>query len=295
VGTHDGRFHADEVMATAILNKIFELEIVRTRDPKTLGELDIVYDVGGGEFDHHGVEKVYRENETPYAACGLIWNKFGRDVIYMENPSLTNDEIESVFYHVDRFLIEGIDAQDNGLKIADEIIPSMNISTIISGFNPPWYSEELEDKAFSEAVKIGGSILNNTIKRKLAIIQAKDVVISAYENRHRSEILVLDTYCPWEGTIQDIDEEGQIIFVIYPNKDRYTMQTVKDRDGVTRRYLPKTWGGKENEDLSAITGVEDAIFCHTGRFIAVAGSFEGIMRMTELAINCNEDENFDED
>jgi len=295
VGTHDGRFHADEVMATAILKKIFELEVVRTRDPKTLDELDIVYDVGGGEFDHHGVEKVYRENETPYAACGLIWNQFGRDVIYMENPSLTNDEIESVFYHVDRFLIEGIDAQDNGLKIADEIIPSMNISTIISGFNPPWYSEELEDKAFSEAVKIGGSILNNTIKRKLAIIQAKDVVISAYENRNRSEILVLDTYCPWEGTIQDIDEEGQIIFVIYPNKDRYTMQTVKDRDGITRRYLPKTWGGKENEDLSAITGVEDAIFCHTGRFIAVAGSFEGIMRMTELAINCNEDENFDED
>jgi len=295
VGTHDGRFHADEVMATAILKKIFELEVVRTRDPKTLDELDIVYDVGGGEFDHHGVEKVYRENETPYAACGLIWNQFGRDVIYMENPSLTNDEIESVFYHVDRFLIEGIDAQDNGLKIADEIIPSMNISTIISGFNPPWYSEELEDKAFSEAVKIGGSILNNTIKRKLAIIQAKDVVISAYENRNRSEILVLDTYCPWEGTIQDIDEEGQIIFVIYPNKDRYTMQTVKDRDGITRRYLPKTWGGKENEDLSAITGVEDAIFCHTGRFIAVAGSFEGIMRMTELAINCNEDENCDED
>jgi len=295
VGTHDGRFHADEVMATAILNKIFELEIVRTRDPKTLGELDIVYDVGGGEFDHHGVEKVYRENETPYAACGLIWNKFGRDVIYMENPSLTNDEIESVFYHVDRFLIEGIDAQDNGLKVADEIIPSMNISTIISGFNPPWYSEELEDKAFSEAVKMGGYILNNTIKRKLSIIQAKDVVISAYENRDRSEVLVLDTYCPWEGTIQDIDEEGQIIFVIYPNKNRYTMQTVKDRDGITRRYLPKTWGGKENEDLSAITGVEDAIFCHTGRFIAVAGSFEGIMRMTELAINCDEDKSFDED
>jgi len=295
VGTHDGRFHADEVMATAILNKIFELEIVRTRDPKTLGELDIVYDVGGGEFDHHGVEKVYRENETPYAACGLIWNKFGRDVIYMENPSLTNDEIESVFYHVDRFLIEGIDAQDNGLKVADEIIPSMNISTIISGFNPPWYSEELEDKAFSEAVKMGGYILNNTIKRKLSIIQAKDVVISAYENRDRSEVLVLGTYCPWEGTIQDIDEEGQIIFVIYPNKNRYTMQTVKDRDGITRRYLPKTWGGKENEDLSAITGVEDAIFCHTGRFIAVAGSFEGIMRMTELAINCDEDKSFDED
>jgi len=284
-------------MASAILNKIFELEIVRTRDPKTLDELDIVYDVGGGEFDHHGVEKVYRENGTTYAACGLIWRRFGRDVIYIENPSLTNDEIESVFYYVDRSLIEGIDAQDNGMKIADEIIPSMNISTIISGFNPSWHSEELEDESFHEAVKIGGYILDNTIKRRLAIIQAKDVVISAYENRERSEFLVLDKYCPWEGTIQDIDEDGQVIFVVYPNKDRYTMQTVKDRDGITRKDLPKTWAGKENEELASITGVKDAIFCHTGRFIAVAGSFEGIMRMTELAINSDEDEDeaFSED
>ncbi len=49
-------------MATAILDNILEIELVRTRDTKILGELDIVYDGGGGEFDHHGVEKVYRED-----------------------------------------------------------------------------------------------------------------------------------------------------------------------------------------------------------------------------------------
>jgi uncharacterized UPF0160 family protein len=291
VGTHDGRFHADEVMATAILNKIFEIEIVRTRDTKILDALDIVYDVGGGEFDHHGLEKVYREDGIPFAACGLIWNRFGRDVIYMEDPSLTEDDIESVFYYVDRTLIEGIDAQDNGIKtVVEEIVPSMNISTIISGFNPLWYSEGMENEAFNEAVKIGASILKNTIKLRLAIIQAKDVVVQAYKKRNRLEVLVLDTYCPWEETIQDIDEEDQVIFVVYPNKDKYAMQTVKDKDGRTKKPLPKAWAGKENEELSNITGVEDAIFCHTGRFIAVAGSFEGIMKMTELAINCVEDE-----
>jgi len=295
VGTHDGRFHADEVMATAILNKIFEIEIVRTRDTKILDQLDIVYDVGGGEFDHHGIEKVYREDGIPFAACGLIWNKFGRDVIYNEDQSLTKDDIESIFYYVDRVLIEGIDAQDNGIKtVIEEIIPFMSISTVISGFNPPWYLEEMENESFNEAVNVAKSILKNTIKRRLSIIQAKDLIIKAYRDRDKSEILVLDTYCPWEETIQDIDEKDEVIFVIYRNKGRYTVQTVRDRDGKTKKYLPKKWAGKEDKELSDITGVEDAIFCHTGRFIAVAGSFEGIIRMTELAINYVEDEDLTE-
>jgi len=80
------------------------------------------------------------------------------------------------------------------------------------------------------------------------------------------------------------------MFAIYPNKGRYTLQTVKDKDGKTKKDLPKEWAGKENEELSSITGVEDAIFCHTGRFIAVAGSPKGILKMAELAINHIEDE-----
>lgn len=290
VGTHDGRFHADEVMATAILKKVFEIEIIRTRDPQKLGELDIVYDVGGGDFDHHGIEKVYRDDGIPFAACGLIWNRFGREVIIMEDPSLTKEEIESVFYYVDRFLIEGIDAQDNGVRIADEMIPSMNISTIISGYNPPWYSEKMEDKAFHKAVEAAIPILENTIKRRLAVIKARDIVVRAYENRERPEILVLDTYCPWEETVQEIDEEGEVVLVIHPDKDKYAVQTIRGQDGRTKKHLPKSWAGLENGKLAAITGVEDSVFCHTGRFIAIAESFEGIMRLAELAIYCSDEE-----
>ncbi|WP_073008277.1 MYG1 family protein [Clostridium amylolyticum] len=85
VGTHDGRFHADEVMATAILKEVYEIELTRTRDENVLKTLDIVYDVGGGEFDHHGMDKIYRENGTPYAACGLIWRGFGKEVIKLKS------------------------------------------------------------------------------------------------------------------------------------------------------------------------------------------------------------------
>lgn len=276
-------------MATAILSNIFDLEVIRTRDIHTLNRLDIIYDVGGGEYDHHGIEKVLREDGNPYAACGLIWKRFGREVIYNEEPSLNKDEIESVFNYVDRFLIEGIDASDNGVKIGDEIIPSMNISKIILGFNPPWYAKEMVENDFHEAVKFSTVILKNTMKRRVAILKAKELVVQAFKSRDSDEIVVLDTYCPWEETIQDIDEQEEVVFVVYPDKGNYVLMTVKGKDGSTKKYMPKNWAGKENEELSTITGVKDAVFCHSGRFIAVAGSFEGIMKMAELALKDRED------
>lgn len=81
VATHDGRFHADEVMATAILKEIFDIELTRTRNPELLEQQDLIFDVGNGEFDHHQLEKEYRDNGIPYAAAGLIWRKFGKDAI----------------------------------------------------------------------------------------------------------------------------------------------------------------------------------------------------------------------
>jgi uncharacterized UPF0160 family protein len=63
------------------------------------------------------------------------------------------------------------------------------------------------------------------------------------------------------------------------------MQTVRKDDREDKKKLPEDWGGKRDEELQAVTGVKDAIFCHTGRFIAVAKSFEGIMEMARIATN----------
>ena len=276
-------------MATAILKEIFEIELIRTRDEKLLGELDIVYDVGGGEFDHHGVDKLYRENGTPYAACGLIWKSFGKHVIHSKDPSLDEVEIDSVFHYVDRALIEGIDALDNGIRSEDGNIRIMNISTIISGFNPPWYSEKSEDEAFNEAVELTGRVLRNTIDNRFAVLKSRENILRAYKNRPIPEVLVLDAFCPWGEALRDIDEKNEVFFVVYPSKGNYAMQTIREVNGEDRKYLPKSWAGLRDEELAAVTGVSDAVFSHTGRFIAVAGSFEGIMKMAFLAISEPED------
>lgn len=185
VGTHNGKFHADEVLATAILKEIYDIEVVRSRDPEVLSSLELVYDVGGGEFDHHDNDKIYRESGTPYAACGLIWRKFGRDVIRARDSSLTESDIDWVFKQIDAVLMEGVDANDNGVKTSETIIPTMCISTIISGFNPPWYSHKDEDDAFHEAVSLASMVLDNTINQQFSIIKARSKVIEAYKNRAR--------------------------------------------------------------------------------------------------------------
>lgn len=288
VGTHDGRFHADEVMATAILKEIFRIDIVRTRDKQVLDKLDIVYDVGGGEFDHHGIDKVYREDGVPFAACGLIWNKFGRDVIKFKNPSLKDDDVEAVFSYIDRILIEGIDALDNGVKISDGEIPLMSISSIISGFNPNLYSDKNEDEAFNEIVEIVSAILSNTLNNRFAVLKSREYVIKAYQKRKNPKLLVLDKYYPYGEVLQEIDENEEVDFVIFGRKDSYAVQTVRDKNGEDRKKLPAKWAGKRDEELAELTGVKDAVFCHTGRFIAVAESYEGIMKLAQLAISQEE-------
>jgi uncharacterized UPF0160 family protein len=285
IGTHDGKFHADEVMATAILKEIFITELTRTRNKKILDGLDIIYDVNGGELDHHGIDKVLREDGIPFSSCGLVWNKFGRDVLRFKDEALNEQEIDEVFNFIDRSLLEGIDALDNGIWIDKPEIPLMNISSIISGFNPLWNEENNENEHFNKAVEFATSILNNKINFKISVLKAKEKVVKAYETRQIPEVVVFDTYCPYIEALKEVDKSEEILFVIFKSKNKYMLQTVRGKDKEDRKKLPKTWLGKRDEELAEVTGVSDAVFCHTGRFIAAAASLEGTKKLAQIAIN----------
>ena len=78
--THAGTFHADEIFATLILSKIIpRITLIRLpefgKEENTLAKQNvIVYDIGGGKYDHHQLGgNGIRENGVKYAACGLIW------------------------------------------------------------------------------------------------------------------------------------------------------------------------------------------------------------------------------
>mgnify|MGYP000002171522 CR=1 FL=1 len=273
-------------MATAILKEIFDIEVVRTRDLEVLKELDIVYDVGDGEFDHHQVEKEFREKGTPYAACGLIWRKFGKDVVRANDKELSEGDISSIVRSIDRNLIESIDASDNGIRAAMTIIPTPNISSIISNFNPPWNADaENEDEYFNQAVKLADVILGNALAQQISTVKAKAPIAEAFEKRPREELLILDRSYPWARVLNSIDRERKILYVVFPREDEYLLQTVRGSGSLgNRKSLPETWAGKRDEELNEILGIDDAIFCHSGRFIAGAKSYESIMKMADIAI-----------
>jgi len=232
------------------------------------------------------LEKEYRDNGIPYAAAGLIWRKFGKDAIRSKHPEISDNDVENVFRYTDTILIEGIDAADNGIKTTENIIPTMCISSIIAGYNPTWDSPASVDEAFNDAVNFASDILDNVIDQKVSTIKARTFVIEAYKSRVRPELLILDNSYPWDRTLKEIDVNREVLFVIYPKEEGYYVQTVREygQERKDRKSLPEAWAEKREEELSKITGLKDAIFCHSGRFIAKAGSFESIMKMAEMAI-----------
>ena len=64
--THGGKFHADDVFATALL-RILRPDFKVQRGFEVPDDFDgIVYDIGGGMFDHHDADRPLRPNGVPY-------------------------------------------------------------------------------------------------------------------------------------------------------------------------------------------------------------------------------------
>lgn len=290
IGTHHGQFHADDVFAVAMLKQLYpDASIVRTRDPSKLASCDIVVDVGRERYDHHTTEKEYRENGIPYASAGLIWRDFGKDIAKRFG---WEDYTEVFVKNIDDRLIQGIDAIDNGVDLEKDARVK-GIPEVIGSFNPTWNSADNDDDAFARAVMYASQILHNYMKAEIARIEASEVVQKAFRKRMQKEILMLDPFCPWNETLLNIDTKQEVLYVIFPDKfSQYRIQVVPKEPGTfeARKPLPLSWAGKEGEELGAIIGIDDAVFCHPARFIAGALSKESILKMAQQAIDNNTEE-----
>ncbi len=288
IGTHNGTFHSDEVFASAIMLGIFQdAEIVRSRKGELLEPCDIVFDVGGGKYDHHTTGKQYRENKVPYASAGLIWRDFGMQYLAKNANDLNEDEITHVMQSVDDSLFVTIDALDNGENIFSSEMRIKTISSVISDFNSSWNDNSLSDDKFKDAVSLAKIVLKNQVNRAVSQVKAKTIIIEAFENRKQSELLILTTFCPWQDHLLSMDKNHEVLFAIYKDMNNgYRIQVVPKKLGefTAIKDLPEEWAGKSDGELAKVTGVDDAIFCHPGRFIAGAGSFASIMKMAKMAI-----------
>ena len=240
-----------------------------------------------GEFDHHQLNKEVRENNIPYAASGLVWREFGSRVIQKFNAQFDENDISSIFDYIDKNLVQGIDATDNGIDIKSEIKVT-SISDIIQNFNPAWDSKDSKDEAFEEAVGYATEVIRRMISRQVSVIKARIIVNEAFQNRTIKEIMVLKNGCPWLQQLLKIDINNEVLFVISPgdNNEEYKIQTVKKTVDTfeARKDILESIRGKSSEEINSIIKIDDAIFCHKAGFIASTKSIESALKIAKLSV-----------
>ncbi len=292
VVTHNSRFHADDVFAVATLDLAFDgkIKVTRTRDEELIEKADIVLDVGNvydaekNRFDHHQKEGAgVRENGIPYASFGLIWKHFGR--------RLCNDR---VWQYIENKIVQSIDAGDNGITTFSinetyGVSPYLAQSMLYS-FMPSWKEKEDFDEAFFKAVKFVKQILEREILRATHSFEAEEFVLKAYEKAEDKRIVVLDK--EWQFSDEDVSrvlfEKTDVLFSIRyrEESDQWSVKGIRIKidDFPVRKQFPAEWGGLRDEELQKVSGVEDAVFCHRGLFLAVAKSLGGAKKLAEKAI-----------
>ena len=246
--THGGKFHADDAFSTALL-QILRPDIQVTRGFVVPDDFDgIVYDVGGGMFDHHSEPRECRPNGVPYAAFGLLWRVVGAQLVGEHQARL-----------LDENFIQPLDLNDNTGE-------QNSLADAIGSFNPLWDSKDDPDACFWRAVPVAKQILENEIAAANAVNRADDTVRRAYANM-RDGIVVLPAYMPWKNGLYKTDA----IFVVYPSqRGGYSAQCVNDhRTKRSKQPFPVAWAGKPEEQLRQISGL-GLRFCHPSRFLITA-------------------------
>ncbi|QNA89160.1 MYG1 family protein [Massilia sp. Dwa41.01b] len=308
VVTHGGKFHADDAWAVAVLAILFpDCEIVRTRDPAIIGSADFAIDVGGiwdpatGRFDHH--QKGFagaRPSGVPYASAGLVWREYGARCVAAlasshAGTTLSPETAQQIAYAIDADIVQYLDLSDVGA--AKNAPGGYGLSAVVSGFNPNWLDEErLGHGEPTEAYRLGQfrkamtlltDIIVNSVKYRVGAILALDQVRGAEPLEGGRVLFLKNAALPWTAVVRK--EMPKVLFVISHSiaESRYLIHTVpvSAESFEARADLPEPWAGLRDADLAAVTGVPDATFCHNGRFIAAAKSYEGIRTLARQALD----------
>ena len=286
--THNGTFHCDEVFSTIMFSKLLpEVIVCRTSDLEKANSDQYIYDVGGGELDHHQFGgNGERDNGVKYSSCGLVWKKFGKEII----KKYTEKDIDEIWKMIDKNLIQCIDAGDNGQ------IPGINVdyrlvqvASIISEFNPNWDEDIDPDVKFEEAVKLAETVFDNSMKSSISKLRAKSKVDMAI-NDSKDGIMTLEKFLPWKEFLLESDSSKAklINFVIFPsNRGGYNIYTVPEKLGsfTSRKLFPKEWAGLKDKELQKVTTVETARFCHNKCFICAVDTKDDALKLAKIANN----------
>ncbi|PXF44393.1 hypothetical protein BWQ96_05836 [Gracilariopsis chorda] len=297
-------------------------DIMRTRDPSRTSEAHIVVDVGAvydpnkQRFDHHqrGFCTTFsfagKRSRTKLSSAGLIYKHFGTEIIRnaarINNIELGAQDVVTVYNKVYDCFMEAIDAIDNGITMYESSHPpryesSTDLSSRVAKLNAEWYETNPDQDAnFLKAMDMAGKEMDECMLHVLkSWLPARSILRSAMKERlslHPSgSILVLREWAPWKDHLfsmeEDEVEEGidkKILYVVYKDMtgSSWRVQCVPTAKSSfqSRKPLPEPWRGIRDEELSALTGIDDCVFAHAAGFIGGNKRYEGAMAMAKKAL-----------
>ena len=314
IATHSGSFHADDVFGVGVLMGVYPAHtLIRTRKNEQIEAADFAVDVGGewdasrGRFDHHqrGFDgarpaRVVDGASQPgvgYASAGLVWAAHGADYVRVlaqaQGHALDEAAVAEVVRSLDASLVQYLDIVDTG---QGDVAPGIfGLSALISQLNTHWMDEQglsqdtkaaLQETRFREAIAITRRFLDHAIVRKISQLRAMDTVRRAPRLLDGRVLHLREGGMPWTHVV--LEEMPEVLLVIYPDSDgdQYQIKTVPIEPGsfTAKMDLPEAWAGLREQEMAAVTGVADSVFCHMNLFIAGARSQAGAVRLAELAL-----------
>lgn len=281
VVTHDGIFHADELLACAALSVAYgrdNLAIIRTRDAKILdlatSEEDTwVVDVGGDfnpsmlNFDHH-----MRDFNVPNRHGNKL-SSFGMVVEALLRRSFFSEVRQQLLDFSNK-----VDLMDNGIKKAEDL-------SFISVFNSYSDNEEFSFyAALQTAIAYLRSLINKWKEDHLTNLRLND----ALGNMTEDGIIYHSSYIPVDERANAIPEAK---LVVYKSKTgTYNIQSVnvtETKDFSVRCPAPSEWLGLRDNELIRASGGLPLTFCHAGGFLTVTSTndIDEALRVARIIIN----------
>ena len=266
VATHSGPFHADDVLAWALIS-VFrhpDAQLIRTRDQSKIDSADIVVDVGGAfdvtrcRFDHHQTSY-----QGPLSSAGMVLNWL----------TSTQDIEEDLSQYLREVLVDYVDEVDNGRRVPDPVVPCF--ASMVEAYAQDHHSLEAFTDGFHEAAKMAVRYVEGIVRGYRAQREAEKVVCEAMKKASEklSVVMVFEKYCKWKPAyFANGGAHHPTEYVLMPGVEgtwRVLAIPPAENSFAQKRPLPEEWAGLTDEALSEKTGIPGAIFCHKNRFIAV--------------------------
>lgn len=300
--THDGTFHADDTLATAILGIVTGKKVDRTRCPNFIKNATYVVDIGEKynhykkRYDHHQPNFDEKWHDLiPFSSFGLIWKHYGKEYIkIIFNRIVSPDQIKDIYKHIG---LE-IDGNDNGIPAFIPRTINYNQKTISSYIGMMNYHDvynyEKQYECFIKAQQIGLMLINISIKERLEyyenINHYCDIIREA--RKQHPSIIFINDHCPmWKPALKIVENYrvGKHLYIVHKVNDKYACVClpVWGKKFVNRKTLPEIHVMKKLFSMDDKTWDDHIEFVHKNRFMMIFKSKNSALKYSKLLIYQN--------